>query len=60
MKTLCENLPYLMISKKAVADVRRAEFARCQEQSTLKSGQGVSVSVKTREMQDPINEDLPD
>jgi transcriptional regulator with XRE-family HTH domain len=46
--------------QKAVAAVLRAEFARCQEQSTLKSGRGVSVSVKIREVQDPIDEDLPD
>ena len=46
--------------QKAVSAVLRAEFARCQEQSTLKSGRGVSVTVKIREVQDPINEDLPD
>lgn len=46
--------------QKAVSAVLRAEFARCQEQSTLKSGHGVSVTVKIREVQDPINEDLPD
>ena len=46
--------------QKAVSAVLRAEFARCQEQSTLRSGRGVSVTVKIREVQDPINEDLPD
>ena len=46
--------------QKAVSAVLRAEFARCQEQSTLRSGRGVSVTVKSREVQDPVNEDLPD
>ena len=46
--------------QKAVSAVLRAEFARCQEQSTLRSGRGVSVTVKIREVQDPVNEDLPD
>ena len=45
--------------QKTVAGVLRAEFARCQEQGTLKSGKSVSVSVKVREVMDPINEDLP-
>lgn len=34
--------------QKAVSAVLRAEFARCQEQSTLKSGRGISISVKIR------------
>ena len=34
--------------QKAVSAVLRAEYARCQEQSTLKSGRGISVSVKIR------------
>ena len=46
--------------QKTVAGVLRTEFARCQEQGTLKSGKSVSVSVKVREVVDPINEDLPD
>lgn len=46
--------------QKAVSAVLRAEFARCQEQSTLRSGRGVSVTVKIREVQYPVNEDLPD
>lgn len=46
--------------QKAVSAVLRAEFARCQEQSTLRSGRGISVTVKIREVQDPVNEDLPD
>ena len=46
--------------QKAVAGILRSEFARCQEQGTLKSGKSVSVSVKVREMQDPINEEWPD
>lgn len=46
--------------QKAVSAVLRAEFARCQEQSTLRSGRGVSVTVKIREVEDPVNEDLPD
>lgn len=46
--------------QKTVAGVLRTEFARCQEQGTLKSGKSVSVTVKVREVVDPINEDLPD
>ena len=46
--------------QKTVAGVLRTEFARCQEQGTLKSGKSVSVSVKVREVVGPINEDLPD
>lgn len=46
--------------QKAVNAILRAEFARCQEQGTLKSGKGISVTVKVRKVQDPINEDLPD
>ncbi len=46
--------------QKAVATILRAEFARCQEQGTLKSGKSVSVSVKVRELEDPINEEWPD
>ena len=45
--------------QKTVAGVLRTEFARCQEQGTLKSGNSVSVSVKIREVLDPIIEDLP-
>ena len=44
--------------QKTVASVLRSEFARCQEQGTLKSGKSVSVSVKVRSA-DPVNEDLP-
>ena len=36
--------------QKAVTAVLRAEFARCQEQSSLRSGKGVSVTVKIREV----------
>lgn len=36
--------------QKTIAAVLRAEFARCQEQGTLRSGKGVSVSVKVREL----------
>jgi transcriptional regulator with XRE-family HTH domain len=46
--------------QKAVNAILRTEFARCQEQGTLKSGKGISVTVKVRKVQDPINEDLPD
>ena len=46
--------------QKAVNAILRSEFARCQEQGTLKSGKGISVTVKVRKVQDPINEDLPD
>ena len=46
--------------QKTVASVLRSEFARCQEQGSLKSGKSVSVSVKVREAVDPINENLPD
>lgn len=46
--------------QKTVAGVLRTEFARCQEQGTLKSGKSVSVSVKVREVLDPINEELPE
>ena len=34
--------------QKAVSAVLRAEFARCQEQSTLKSSRDISISVKMR------------
>lgn len=34
--------------QKAVSAVLRAEFARCQEQSTLKSSRDISISVKIR------------
>ena len=43
----------------AVASVLRAEFARCQEQGTLKSGKSISVSVKIRDVPDFFDEDLP-
>ena len=46
--------------QKSVAGVLRSEFARCQEQGTLKSGKSISVSVKVREAVDPINEDIQD
>ncbi len=46
--------------QKTVAGVLRTEFARCQEQGSLKSGKSVSVSVKVREAVDPIKENLPD
>lgn len=36
--------------QKTITAVLRAEFARCQEQGTLRSGKGVSVSVKVREL----------
>ncbi len=36
--------------QKTIAAVLRTEFARCQEQGTLRSGKGVSVSVKVREL----------
>lgn len=36
--------------QKAINAVLRAEFARCQEQNTLKSGKSISVSVKVREL----------
>lgn len=36
--------------QKTITAVLRAEFARCQEQGTLKSCKGVSVSVKVREL----------
>ena len=46
--------------QKTVASVLRTEFARCQEQGTLLSGKSVSVTVKVREVHDPINEDVSD
>ena len=46
--------------QKTVAGVLRTEFARCQEQGSLKSGKSVSVSVKVRDVVDPVNEELPD
>ena len=36
--------------QKTVAAVLRTEFARCQEQGTLKSGKSVSALVKVREL----------
>ena len=36
--------------QKAINAVLRSEFARCQEQNTLKSGKSISVSVKIREL----------
>ena len=38
--------------QKTIAAVLRMEFARCQEQGTLKSGKSVSVSVKVRDLPD--------
>ena len=43
--------------QKAVTAVLRAEFARCQEQSSLRSGKGVSVTVKIREVAETVNEE---
>lgn len=40
--------------QKAIAAVLRMEFARCQEQETLKSGKSVSVSVKVRDLPDEM------
>lgn len=40
--------------QKTIAAVLRMEFARCQEQGTLKSGKSVSVSVKVRDLPDDI------
>ena len=40
--------------QKTIAAVLRMEFARCQEQGTLKSGKSVSVSVKVRELPDEM------
>lgn len=40
--------------QKAIAAVLRMEFARCQEQGTLKSGKSVSVSVKVRDLPDEM------
>lgn len=42
--------------QKAINAVLRAEFARCQEQNTLKSGKSISVSVKVRNAQSVIND----
>ena len=40
--------------QKTIAAVLRMEFARCQEQETLKSGKSVSVSVKVRDLPDEM------
>ncbi len=40
--------------QKTIAAVLRMEFARCQEQETLKSGKSVSVSVKVRDFPDEM------
>lgn len=40
--------------QKTIAAVLCMEFARCQEQGTLKSGKSVSVSVKVRDLPDDI------
>lgn len=40
--------------QKTIAAVLRMEFARCQEQETLKSGKSVSVSVKVRDFPDEV------
>ena len=42
--------------QKAINAVLRSEFARCQEQNTLKSGKSISVSVKVRNAQSVIND----
>ncbi len=44
----------------AVAGVLRSEFARCQEQGTLKSGKSISVSVKIRNIPEVFDEELPE
>ena len=36
--------------QKTIGAVLRAEFARCQEQGTLRRGKGISVLVKVREL----------
>lgn len=41
--------------QKTIVAVLRMEFARCQEQGTLKSGKSVSVSVKVRDLPDDIS-----
>ena len=38
--------------QKTTVAVLRMEFARCQEQGTLKSGKSVSISVKVRDLPD--------
>lgn len=38
--------------QRAVESLIRSEFARCQEQATLNSGNGVSVSVKVKPIMD--------
>ena len=45
--------------QKNVESVLRNEFIRCHEQGTLNSGKGVSISVRVRTVEDPVNEDLP-
>ena len=40
--------------QKTIAAVLHMEFARCQEQGTLKSGKSVSVSVKVRDFPDEV------
>lgn len=40
--------------KKTIASILRMEFARCQEQGTLKSRKIVSVSVKVRDLSDKM------
>lgn len=40
--------------QKTIVAVLRMEFARCQEQGTLKSGKSVSVSVKVRDLPDEM------
>ena len=40
--------------QKPLAAVLCPEFARCQEQGTLKSGKSVSVSVKVRDLPDEV------
>ena len=41
--------------QKTIAAVLRIEFARCQEQRTLKSGKSVSVSIKVRDLPDEMS-----
>ena len=45
---------YEDFGQKTIAAVLRMEFARCQEQGTLKSGKSVSVSVKVRDLPDEV------
>lgn len=44
--------------QKTVVGVLRNEFARCQEQGVLKSGESVSVSIKVRETVKSIDKNV--